>query len=285
MELEIMFPTLAAAFFGAVVWILATIPHSRASIGAPIHSERRAWWRLVWPLFAGVLVLAFFAGWALQEPNPADERVAHTLTVLAGLTGLILFRASWRAAVSLNTAQTVRLPIVTVGMLRCRCVVSEEFRRTARPEALRAALAHELVHMRRRDPLRIWVAQFAADLQWPVPFVRRRLDAWLLALELRSDDEAVAMGASSLDLAEALLLAARQISVHTRSPVAAATTGDATALALRVRRLLHEQRVCPLSRAGKSITFVLCSALVLASGLFGLLYGETLLGFLPGVGR
>ena len=280
-----MFPTLAAAFFGAVVLTLAAITRSRASIDAAEPLERNAWWSLVWPLFVGVLVLAFFTGWALQEPNPADERVAHALSVLAGLTGLILLRASWRAAVSLNTARKVRLPIVTVGMLRCRCVVSEEFRTTARPETLRAAIAHELVHMRRRDPLRIWVAHFIADLQWPVPSVRRRLGAWLLALELRSDDEAVATGTSPLDLAEALLLAAQQVSVQTRAPVAAATTGDATSLALRVRRLLQEEHVRPLNRAGRPMAAFVCSAMVMASGLLGLLYGETLLAFLPGVGR
>lgn len=280
-----MFPTLAVAFFGVVVWALATFTIPQPMISEAVLGERTAWWRLVRPLVAGSFAIAFLIGWALQEPNPADEWPSRWLVVLAGMTALVFLRAAWRAAVSLKAVHKVRLPIMTVGLLRCRCVVSEEFAKTVRSEALDAALAHESVHMRRHDPLRIWFAQIVADFQWPIPGAKSRLNAWLLALEVRADDEAVAMGTPALDLAEALLAAARATSCRPSTPVAAVTTGEPAGLAMRVRRLLHERQGLTLTRSGSASALALCSLLALASVWLGFSYGEALLGCLPGIAR
>src|SRR5690349_14216156 len=80
MERETLLGIMAAALFGAAVWAAALV--ARAGVDAEAD-ERLAWRRLVGPVFAGVCVLAFLIGWAMQEPDPSDERAGIALVALA----------------------------------------------------------------------------------------------------------------------------------------------------------------------------------------------------------
>lgn len=286
MALWLVFSVVSFSLFGAVVWVSAA-GEARQGVGERVArtSEEAAWWRLVWPLFAGVAVIAFLAGWASREPDPADEWVTVELFVLAAVVGTIALRAAARACRSAIVPLHVRAPIATLGLFQCRVVVSEEFEDAASPEVLAAALAHEAAHVRGRDPLRIWLAQLAVDLQWPVPRARRRFRTWALALEMRRDDEALLGGASPTALAESIILAARLSSAWSAQPPGG-ITGQGDGLALRVRRLLVDTAGRRPSRLSwRWRVRAACIATIVASVALGAEYGDAFLSLLPGVGR
>jgi hypothetical protein len=288
MERETLLVIVASAFFGVVVWLFALSLGGRTRAGDP---EALAWWRLVLPLFAGCVVLAFLFGWALQEPDPADERVGLALRLLAVVSFGILLRALVRSARVLRSSGGVRVSIGTVGWVKPRVVVSEEFRTIAPKTVFAAALAHESAHVRGRDPIRIWLAQLAADLQWPIRGTERRFSAWLLALEAARDDEALAAGTMPEDLAEAILTAAglHVGLVPSGGPKTANAVGMGAGegIAWRVRRLLSPQDPGRAPARPRTFGIVQASRAGLLMGAFylGLFYGDALLGVLPGVGR
>lgn len=282
MPLLAVYAGLSVAWSAIAVWLAAA---STGRVEPSEPDERAAFWQLIRPTFAGTLVIAFLTGWALREPNPADERIGLQLDVMAAIAALVWLRALLRAARALRRSADARA-VATVGLLRCRVVIGEAFRAAAAPELLAAALAHEAAHARRRDPLRIWLAQLACDLQWPLAGARERFARWLLALELRRDDEAVAAGVAPVALAESILLAAR-LEQAQRGPCAiAAMTGDGSGLALRVRRLLAPHPVqLTAARAPVAAPLYALASLVIAAGLLGAKLGEALLAVLPGVVR
>lgn len=282
MDPEIVLAVVAFALFGVVVALVA-FPAGWGRL-RQADGERVAWWRLVLPLLVGALVFAFFFGWAVQEADPADEHTGPVLHLLALMSGAVVLRAIVRAAKAVRLGASSRVPIGTMGLWTPRVVVSREFRENVSDDVLAAALAHETAHVRRRDPLRIWLAQLAADLQWPVPGTARRFSAWLLALETERDDEAVASGVAGEDLAEAILAAARLHRVHTPS-LCAHIEGAGEGIAWRVRRLLAgdgpkgvPQRSTPFLAAGS------CFALLSTAAWLGLHYGDAVLRVLPGMG-
>lgn len=196
--------------------------------------ERECWRGLWMPLVPAALVLFALAGWALLEPDNA-ERLPNILLVAAIPFAWVWLRAAARALVSL--IEPVRVSTAaTVGVLKPRIVVSREFERTLDACALSAAVGHEERHRRHRDPLRVWLARVATDLQWPGPSARRRLDRWRYALELARDEEARITGIEGADLAAAIIAAVRLDSATTSSCVS--ITGDPTMLQERIVRLL-----------------------------------------------
>src|SRR5262249_41912742 len=159
--------------------------------------------RVCLPVLPTVLGLALLAGWALQEPEQTDEVVSRVAVWLA-----LLFAPGWIRACS-RAVRSLRSPpksitAATVGMLRPRVVISTQLEQMVDSHALAAAREHESAHARHADPLRIWLAQVATDLQWPGPAAPARLRAWREALEFARDDEARSRGADGADLAEAI---------------------------------------------------------------------------------
>lgn len=276
----------APALFGVVVWLVA-LPAGPRRL-AVWDDATLAWWHLVLPVVAGGLVVAFVVGWALQESNPADERVGALVGALAVLSIGVVLRALGRAAKALRLVNHAPLPIGTVGILRPRVVVSEDFRQEVSQEVLNAALAHERAHARHRDPVRIWLAQLAADLQWPIAAGSRRFANWVLALEAARDDEAVSRGTDAGDLAEAILVAAR-LQRSNAVGVSASAAGAGEAISWRVRRLLSST---PLTTVPRHVhktwapwaPSVLAGLLVLVAIRLGVTYGDAVLRALPGVG-
>ncbi len=276
------FFTFGLALASVILWSTGALSSLKARGWDGFEAPARSMWG---PLIAGGAALAFFAGWAIVEPSPADEHTPILAEGLSLLAGLVIARALLRACRSILGAHGSRPAIATLGLFRCRIVVSDAFARAASPEVLAAALAHEAAHARHRDPLRIWLAQLATDLTYPLGGGRARLSRWLFALETERDDEAIRDGASPTALAESILLAAR-LDAGVGTTAAARIIGDGHQLALRVRRLLAADAE---SRAragahGAPRWSLLVPAALMASLTLGALYGDAILALVPGVG-
>jgi hypothetical protein len=224
------------------------------------------------PAFA---VAAWLCGWALSQPDPVPHHVGWVIFVAAVPFAIVGGRAVVRAAWSLWQSPD-EFGIVTVGLLRPHIVVAPALAKTLDDRAIGAALAHERAHVRHRDPLRIWLAQFVTDLQWPWGASRRRFTRWLATLQCARDDEARAAGVEGADLAAAVLAELR-FQLGTGGPGTAPRGQEG--LPARIARLLGPLPDTPPTRepshllvAGSVLT-VLLVAVVL-----GIACGERLIG-------
>ncbi|HEX3765874.1 MAG TPA: M56 family metallopeptidase [Kofleriaceae bacterium] len=281
MSRELVLATMVLVLGGAGAWLASWVPAApelgdrRERSGRQL--EARSWRRIWLTLLPAGIALATMSGWALQEPGVTDEPLLPTAALIAVPIGLVWLRCALRACVALRRPGELP-PIATVGLLAPRVVVSDEVRGALDPAALDAALAHERVHVRRRDPLRIWLAQIATDLQWPSPSARRRFAHWLGALELARDEEARLDGAPGEDLAAAVVAVAR---LPRRGPGAAIAglTGAEVSLASRVHRLLEP---VPPDGGRRSIALRLAIvALLAASVAIGATHGDDVLRAMP----
>jgi hypothetical protein len=197
--------------------------------------------------------------------------------VLAAPLGAVWLRAALRAAAALR-ARGEDQPARVEGLVRPRVVIDSAFRAALDAASLDAVLAHERAHARHHDPLRLWLAQFATDLQGPTRAASARLDAWRGALETARDDEARREGVRGEDLANGLVIAARAVS--TARPAAIATLGSPEVeLAARVARLLE-----PLERPAPpraSLAIATLGAAIAAAALVGWTYGDLFVRALP----
>jgi hypothetical protein len=281
---ELVLATMVLVLCGAGAWLASWIPAARAPGDRCELSgrqlEARSWRRIWLTLLPAGIALAMMFGWALQEPGMTDELLLPTASLIVVPIGLLWLRCAVRACVALRRPRELP-PIATVGLLRPRVLVAEDLRGTLDPAALMAALAHERVHVRHGDPLRIWLAQIATDLQWPSPSARRRFEHWLSSLELARDDEARLDGVSGEDLAAAVVAVARM----PRPRLGAALvglTGAEMSLASRVHRLLEP---VPPDRGRRSILLRLAVlAMLVASVLIGAAYGDHVLRAMPFIG-
>jgi Zn-dependent protease with chaperone function len=258
---------------GALAWAPGLLP---ATSG---RSERATWWRLWGPLLPAATALALLVGWALQEPSTTDELLRPAAALAALPVALVWARATWRAVRALSAR--VDAPAAVVGLLRPRVEIDARLAEVVSSAGMEAARAHEEAHARHRDPLRIWLAQLATDLQWPFGGAAARLAAWLDALELARDDEARRAGARGEDLAEALVGAARlSTSQSTRLAAVARLDGPSRALAARVERLLAPLE--PERRpARRRVAVLAVTATLLAAAWLGFAHGDLALRALP----
>lgn len=239
------------------------------------EAERLAWFRLLRPLIPALLVAACLCGWALSEPDPVPDRVGPMVFIVCAPFGLIGVRALFRAVWSL-LQRPRHLGIATMGLIRPHIVIAPELARSLDSRALEAALAHERAHVRHLDPLRIWIAQFVTDLQWPWSSAQRRLETWLTALEQARDDEARAEGIDGADLAAALVASIR---FHRggNAGICAPLIGDRSALEERVARLLRPLASPSDTMPTTWLVAVLLTLALMTAIALGDLYGERLI--------
>ncbi|WP_404372918.1 M56 family metallopeptidase [Corallococcus coralloides] len=122
------------------------------------------------------------------------------------------------------------------GAFRRRILLSSSLEKALAPEALRAALAHEEAHLRRRDPLAVVLLSFAG-LFMPPPVARAFASAYRAAAEEACDAEAALAVGDATVVAEALVkMATLQRSAFTAPHVLAF---GMLALERRVRHLLE----------------------------------------------
>ncbi len=278
MERETLLTMLSIFLCGLALQLFAILPGRVRGQSASRRLERLHWLALWWPTAPALTVAAWLCGWALSQPDPVPNHVGPLVFMATVPFGLLGGRALVRAAWALWSSPR-NYGIATMGLLRPQIVIAPELAQTLDERALRAAVAHERTHVRHRDPLRIWLAQFVTDLQWPWFPARRRFTDWLATLEIARDDEARAAGIEGEDLAAAVLGSVRfQLE---GGGVAATLIGQPSALPARIARLL---RPLPENPPERELPY-----LVVAGGLgliwsvaivFGLFCGERLVGSL-----
>jgi hypothetical protein len=271
MERESFLSILVALLGGTMILACGWWPARDASGGSARHLERSRWRQIWLPLAPASLVAALLCGWALVEPDPTPEK-ASILLILGSVPFALLFgRAAARALWSL-VREEGDVVTATVGLLRPWVLFSPYLAKALDDRTIEAALEHERAHARHRDPLRIWLAQLATDLQWPWPQSQKRFRLWILALELARDEEARATGVDGSDLAAAILASAR-LGRQAILPANAALIGDPSTLKERMSRLLEPVPVEPLQPTRAWSAFLLIPVLLAAVG-FGAVFGE-----------
>ncbi len=242
------------------------------------HAEVRAWRRLWIPLVPACVALAVLVGWALQEADDTGDALDARLLVAAIPGAVIAARALARAIVSLLPA---RKPLVaTVGLVRPKVIIDGAIASALPSDALDAVRAHEAAHAAHRDPLQIWLAQLATDLQWPAPSARLRFRQWLHALEVARDEEARESGACGHALASAIVTVAQLAQARARA--CAALIGQGELLRDRIARLLRPIVVGQRSISAR-VMIVLVMVLVVTGIAVGAVCGDHMLRCLPGV--
>lgn len=234
MDREVVLAILGVVLTGVTLQLGALWPPTESVIATSAqHSEHRCWWRVWIPLAPMVLVLCALAGWAALEPDNS-ELVPRSLLFLSLPCAFVWTRAIWRAVKSLCRRPVVRAAGV-IGLWHPRIVMSDRFRARIDDLTAAAAEAHEAAHARHRDPLRLWLAQFATDLQWPSKRAAQRLRVWMRVVEFARDDEARHRGVEGADLAAAIIAAVR---LYDTDGLELALVGDRADFETRIRRLL-----------------------------------------------
>ena len=239
--------------------------------------ERRQWFALWWPAAPTLIVASWLCGWALSQPDPVRDPVGPLLFIVCAPFGLIVLRATARSAWAL-----ARSPgdcgVATVGILRPHIVFAPQLAKRLDDRAIAAALAHERAHIRHRDPLRIWIAQWVTDLQWPWPSAQDRFVSWLSALELDRDDEARADGVDGADLAAALIGSLR-FQCGQCPAVGAGLIGRHEAVQARIERLLQPlPTILPARYASRRRFAGFLLLTVMLALVLGVAYGERVIG-------
>ncbi|WP_019939662.1 hypothetical protein [Bordetella sp. FB-8] len=292
MERESLLTLLMILFGGLALQPFAMLSLRAMPDGDARLAERHAWSCLWLPVMPALMVAAWLCGWALREPDPVHDHVDRWVLIGACLPfAVVIWRAALRALWALTRDPfDAGAGVCTVGLLRPQILFSPFLAKTLDDDMIDAAWRHEQAHARHRDPLRIWLAQLATDLQWPWPGARRRFDAWLQALELARDDEARRFGASGAALAAALLSTLRRSSfgAQTCAPsdgpplgAHARLTGSPQALQRRINLLLaplaEPHAAPPHALTGLLQLEVRVMCMLMAAGILGALYGERIL--------
>lgn len=281
MNRDLVFATLVLSLCGSVTWVAGwaagrDLDPRRGESGRA--AERRRWRRLWLPLAPAAVALAALTGWTIQEPHWTDEPLRLGALICVVPLALVWLRALVRAVRALAPPRLSPVA-ATLGLFRPRVVVDVSLRRRLDRLSLEAALAHEQAHARHRDPLRIWLAQIATDLQWPSPTAQRRFALWTEALELARDEEVRANGVRGENLAQALVAAVR-LAQERFSVVTARLTGPEQTLVERIDRLLRPLREGPLDDRRWLLPLALFTALTAAT-VFGVARGDLLVRALP----
>lgn len=192
--------------------------------------------------------IAMAVGWCLAEwlTTSLTAGLACALVVLLAARMSRLGHAHRRLRDTLNAAtspagigqQGVRVgqvphPAMVAGLLRPTIYLQSSLLTQLDPDALRAVVAHESAHARRRDPLRLLMLATLEPMLRVVPGGPSILATRRSHLEILADQGAVRSGASRSALARALLT----ISPSAPSTAVAAFASDDQA---RLRSLLEE---------------------------------------------
>jgi len=214
------------------------------------------------------------------EPYSTEEGMGFRLmalavlgaVVLAGMVarGVGLLRATrdaqrtWRQHSQKLHIDGLRVPVYCVenggslmavtGIFRPTIFVAREIARTLSPEELRAALAHEMAHVSSFDNLKQLLLKITRAPHW-----LKAMDAadveWTNASEIAADHDALAEGASVLELSSALIKVGRlNRSLTTRRAVASHLVPTACGSALESRvtclsELLEGKSTAPVHEA------------------------------------
>ena len=245
------------------------------------------------PAIGSVLVvwgLVMPAFWSF-EPSATDEHAGPALGAMFVLAAFLILAGLYRAFASwIETRRLERLWIAAaagsasaelpvpvyrvssampfaalVGVVHPRLYVADRFFDALEPGERRAVLAHEAAHRDALDNLKRIAMKLAPDWLALFPAGRQLASAWMIAAEDDADDRAAAPGgARSLDLAGALLKAARFVP---RSCAPASGFCEGPTIARRVARLLDDQPARRQSPHAIVARFALALAMIAAVAL------------------
>src|SRR5260370_22607155 len=190
MEGECFLSILVALLGGTMMLACGWWPARDGDVPSARQLERLRWRHIWLPLVPALIVAAWLCGWALVEPDPTPEKVSILVIMASVPFALLLFGRAFIPAVWSLLRAEGDVFTATVGLWRPWILFSPYLAKALDDRTIEAALAHERAHARHRDPLRIWLAQFATDLQWPWPQAQARFRHWILALQLSRVDEA-----------------------------------------------------------------------------------------------
>ncbi len=228
-------PVFGHHLIGAVPWLPASQEHAGIfclvalhHLLAPVHGIFH------WLLYLG---LAFAAG---DRARAAwrQRAVMRALVIEPVVPTSAFAEAARRAgleATRLRVVAGLPNPAFTSGWWRPRVYVARDLPERLAPDELEAVLAHEAEHVRRRDPLRLFVLRSLAQVLFWLPALGRLVadlaDEW----EIAADDAAARTHA--LPLASAIL---RMAGADAGSLEPAVGFQRADLLARRIRRLAGE---------------------------------------------
>jgi len=206
---------------------------------------------------------------ALQAPEPSSSRLPNALLALwlCGFIGCICWwfwgwrrvRRSLRRSVSLD----LDIPVCTVsskdqiepgvfGVFRPILLLPEGIAQRLTPEQLRAVVAHEMCHVRRRDNVANAIHMLAEALFWFHPLVwwieRRLLDEQ----ERACDQEVLRGGGDPQVYAESIL---RICEYYVTSPLICVAGITGSDLKVRVREIMRTDVRPRLSGAGRVLVY------------------------------
>lgn len=212
-----------------------------AGLAYAVWDRARAWWRMQSTLMR-----------LHAAPLSPDSAIA-TAAAAAGL-----------APAHVRSVPGLANPAFTAGLVHPTVYVSANLADSLDFDEMVAVLAHERAHVERRDPLRLSILRFAANVFFWLPALRRMADDLADEMEVAADD--VAAAREPLALASAIVRVAALTPPDSARPLAA---GGAVGFARdgmlerRVRRLIGEP-AAPRTHVTRGSLVAALAALVLA---------------------
>jgi len=222
------------------------------------------------PLVPAALAALVLGVAALRLARRAQHVVALRRRTRAYLERAVLHarrRGAWRTVPVYSSNEYSGAPF-TAGLVHPYVLFSQRSFDALSVAAREAALAHELAHVERLDPLLISLLLAFGDLFWFLPGLAGLQRRVLAEIELCADARAVQRGARAEDLADALVSIGEAL--HASPAPALGLTGEKSLLRRRVERLCTPEAPRPLWRqlaVGYAVV-MLCSS-VLYSVFFG----------------
>jgi len=177
---------------------------------------------------------ALFLAAGLYQVMTAAARTRRVVAEsLEGATGL----TAGEATSTLLSPRSV-LPLMLVGIRTPKVLVSEAAHDALSTEELRAAVRHEIEHLRSRDNLKKVILSCI-----PFPGMAGLEKTWQEAAELAADDRAVSSREEALDLAAALIKLSRRFPTQAAPGFTTGLVGSPCSVATRVERLLTWKKV------------------------------------------
>ena len=241
----------------AVSWLPASVEHFGPFCVIALH-------RLLAPVH-GLFHILLFVGlaFAAVERSGAAWRhakIMRALPIESATSDTRLVTAIGRVGFAVDRVRVVAglpNPAFTSGWISPRVYVAKSLPDLLNADELEAVLAHEIAHVRRRDPLRLFALRsLAATLFW-LPAIRKLVDDLADEAEIVADDFAAQR--YSLPLAAAILrMAGADV-----GPLEAAVGFQRTdLLERRIRRLAGEEAMV---RSHVSTRSILAAALALTA--------------------
>ena len=241
-------PVVGHHVIGAVRWLPASQEHlgifclvALHHLLAPVHEASHIL------LDVGVLYAIVDRGRALRRQGIITAALAVELPRADAPISAAAVRAGLDPA-RLRVVQGLPNPAFTTGWWRPRVFVAQDLPGRLSPAELEAVLAHEAEHVRRRDPLRLFLLRTLAAVLFWLPAIRRLVDDLGDEVEITADDAAARSHA--LPLASAIL---RMAGAEVGVPEASVGFQRADLLERRIRRLAGEDAVVGTHVSRRSI--------------------------------